>query len=491
MLLCIGLPMLLVVGLAGSFVMGALERQFERRMQEDVEMVARALQKPVSHALERQRDGSLRSALESALDIGRVYGAYLYSEEGELLASVGTVKERHRPDAAADLRHRPRGGGQYGLIQGEPVYSYYVPVRLGGDRGTGLLRITRRKTDIDTFMSRLRTDGLAVVLAFTFVMTVTLILGYRGAAGAAFRRLHSSIARIGAGDRSHRAEISGPYEVRSVAEELNAMLDSIQRAEERLVRIREERLELQNRLAASEKLASIGRLAAGIAHEIGTPLGTVEGRLQRLMRRDDLAAPTVRELESMTTEVHRMERLVREVLDFGRRETPRRRRVEAGELMSSVHTIVVAQAKEFEVGRLEICSEETPVFLDIDPSRAEQALVNLIRNALQASPGGHVRARWYPTGAQICFVIEDDGPGVPLEQQRRVFEPFFTTRSEEGTGLGLAIVSAVAHEHGGEVKVSDSCLGGARFDLTLPLARLPSETRTAKSLGKEVGSHAS
>ncbi len=489
LLLYIALPLLFAVALAGTLVMGALERQFERRMQEDVQMVARALQKPVSHALERQRTGSLRSAFESALDIGRVYGAYLYSEDGTLLASLGTVMQVHQPEGAARLRQRPRGGGHYGRIQGEPVYSYYVPVRLGANRGTGLLQITRRKADIDTFMAQLRKGGIAIVVALALVMTVTVILGYHVAAGAAFQRLHESMARIRAGDRTHRAEVRGPHEVRSVVEGLNSMLDSIQNAEKQLDHVGEERLDLQNRLSASEKLASIGRLAAGIAHELGTPLGTVAGRAQRLMRRDDLPAPMVRELESVTTEVRRMERLVREVLDFGRREGLRRRRVEASDVLGAVRTALIAQGQVLEDARLEIREADTPLFLNVDPARIEQALVNLVRNAIHASPAGLVRVSWHSNAMSVRFVVEDDGPGVPAELHRRIFEPFFTTGSEERTGLGLAIVAAVAYEHGGEVTVGTSALGGARFELSLPLISAGPETSGAVG-PQEIGAHA-
>jgi signal transduction histidine kinase len=212
--------------------------------------------------------------------------------------------------------------------------------------------------------------------------------------------------------------------------------------------------------------------------------------MQRLMRRDDLAEPMLRELDSMAIEVHRMERLVREVLDFGRREALRRRRVAARDLLSAARNTVVALGETAEVGRLELRTTEPPVFLDVDPARVEQALVNLARNALQASPGGHVRAGWYQRGTQICFVVEDDGQGVPVEQRRRIFEPFFTSR-REGTGLGLAIVAAVAHEHGGDVKVGSSDLGGACFELTLPLVGVPPETSVLDPPSKEVAVHAS
>ncbi|MFO8070487.1 MAG: HAMP domain-containing sensor histidine kinase [Polyangia bacterium] len=490
-MLYIGLPSLFAIGVALAIVMSVLERNFERRLQEDVEMVARALQKPVSHALERQRQGSLRSALESALDIGRVYGAYLYSDDGALLASLGKVELGRQPSAAEELKKQHRGGGHYGRIQGELVYSYYVPVRLGGDRGTGLLRITRRKADIDLFMSRLRTGGAAFVVALALVMTITVILGYRGAAGESIQRLRRSIARIRAGDRSHRAELRGPYEVCRVVEGLNSMLDSIQEAEERIERERRERAELQAQLSASEKLASVGRLAAGIAHELGTPLGTIAGRVQRLMRSDDLTASMKKELEDMAAEVRRMERLVREVLDYGRREGLRRNQIAAqAVLMSAVRTALVDE-DDASGDKLSISHEEdSPVFMQIVASRVEQALANLIRNAFQASPVSRVRVGWHRRGEQIFFTVEDDGPGVPSELRRRIFEPFVTTRSDDGTGLGLAIVEAVAHEHDGSVSVGEADLGGARFELVLPLEPAALEAPTPASPREDVGTHA-
>jgi signal transduction histidine kinase len=469
LVLFIAAPVLVSIAVAGMLVMGALERQFERRMQEDVEMVARALQKPVSHALERQREGSLRSALESALDIGRVYGVYLYNQHGSLLAYLGSAEDSRRPERAARLRHRARGGGHYASIQGEPVYSYYVPVRLGGDRGTGLLAIARRKADIDEFMSRLRAGGAALLLMLAVLMTAILFVGYRRAAGLAFRRLHESIDRIRAGDRAHRPAVRGPYEVRGVVAGLNAMLDSIESAEEHLARSREERLELNVRLGASERLAAIGELAAGIAHELGAPLGTAVGRIQRVMRREDLPATMEPELRDVASAVNRMSRLVQEVLAFGRREGLRRSRLAPSELVGAVRNTLLAHEAAGEVERVEIRGCEEPMLLEVDPSRLEQALVNLIRNAMQASPGGDIRVDWHPVGESICFVIEDDGPGVSPEHRKRIFDPFFSTRGDEGTGLGLAIVAAVAHEHGGEIAVATSELGGARFELTVPI----------------------
>src|SRR5690606_39273466 len=104
-----------------------------------------------------------------------------------------------------------------------------------------------------------------------------------------------------------------------------------------------------------------------------------------------------------------------------------------------------------------------------DRLRLEQALINLLRNAIQAAPSGRVRLDWHTTEpGWLVFTVEDDGPGIDEADQRRLLEPIFTTKSS-GTGLGLAVVDAVVSEHGGRIDVGDSEWGGAKFSLHLPI----------------------
>lgn len=471
------LPLLLASFAGGYWLLRSLEREFERRMQEDVQMVARALHLPLTHAMERNRDGSIQKSLQSAFEIGRVYGAYLYNRHGELVASFGRVRSpADQGDVDKVLEDGQRRGG-YGSVGGQSVYSYFVP--LGDEdsgRMLGLLQITRRARDFDELMHTLRIQAFSILGVAAILMTVIVLVGYYGAAGRALARLAASMQRVETGDRAHRAAGGGPREIQTVASSLNAMLDSIEGAHERIRREQESRAQLEAELRQSEKLAAIGRLAGGVAHELGTPLSVVDGRMQRALRHAELEPRLRSSLQAVRSEVRRMERIVRQLLDFGRNHSSRRSDVSVARLVSTVqHGCEDAfdgeVRVEFEAG--------DGIVSNVDPVRLEQALRNLVENATQAARQlvevGARRER-----GSIVFQVDDDGPGVPAELVSRLFEPFFTTkRGQEGTGLGLAIAYAVAQEHGGAIDVGDSHLGGARFSLWLPAA-----SSDARSIGK-------
>lgn len=463
-------PLVLLTATAGVLVLRSLERQFEQKMQKDVEIVARSLQRPVSHSLERGQDRTLRKNLESALDMGQVYGAYLYDDGGTQLASLGQRDDDAKPPTAMsdDLAEAPKGRGAYDRVGGEDVYSYYVPVRLGGDRGPGILQITRRKEDFRQFMDRLRLQTLALLALATLVMVGVVLTGYYGAVGRALGRFSESIRRVRAGDPSHRAAREGPQEVVNLVDAFNAMLDTTQEAERHIAREREQHSALERRLMASEKLAAIGRLAGGIAHELGSPLGAVAGRIQRIRRNAGVPSTARAELDAVAADVDRMDRLVRDVLNFARTDRSRQRRVAA----ATVARMATARvADDAATAGTTVTLREGPedTAATADPARLELALVNLLRNAVQAAPGGRVEVTWAPHGDHVRWMVSDDGPGFPDDVANRMFEPFFTTRPPgEGTGLGLAIVAAIAAEHGGTVRAERVTPRGIRFVLEVP-----------------------
>jgi signal transduction histidine kinase len=453
----------------GVVILRALEREFEEQMKEDVEMVARALRRPVGHALRHGDDRTLKRALEVASQIGRVYGASLYGPDGKPVQALGTYDNRRRPTNVEKLAETTQGRGRYGHVRDEAVYSYFVPVEMTGNR-TGLLEVTRRKEDINRLMAELRWQSSLLLAGGVLVITAIVLFGYRAAVGAALESLRQSIQRVQSGDVDHRAELRGPQEVGTITEAFNAMLDSIREAEKRLESERKRRDELQARLAESEKFAAVGQLAAGIAHELGTPLATVRGRVQRALRSERVPEEMVRELRGAADETLRIERLVRQVLDYSREESGNRTYVSADRL-AAMAVAAVHEEADMHGARIEI--EDGPVPAPVFAAnlvRAEQALVNLLRNALQAAgQGGHVKLRYAQGEQSVVYEVTDDGPGVPDEIRPYMFDPFFTTkRDQDGTGLGLGIVQAVAREHGGQVRVSQLEERGAKFELFFP-----------------------
>lgn len=462
------LPLLGAVCVGGWLVLGSLEGEFEHRLQENVEMVARALQRPVSRALQFGETTSIEEALASARRIGHVYGAYLYDEEGNLVASVGRTHDKSEEARVVAVLDEGRRTGEYGDVGGRPVYSYFVPLSDDAGRNLGLLQITRRKRDFREFFSRLRMRAVAIVGAGAGVMTVIVLLGYHGAVGRALSRLRESMRRVENGERAHRAVVDGPREVGALAHTLNDMLDSMERTQEAIRRERETRAAIEKRLQQSEKLAAIGQLAAGVAHELGTPLSIIDGRAQRALRDPTLTERVRLSLEEARGEVRRMTHIVRQLLDFARPSAGTRHPMSPYHVLVDATCVLREEAERRQVRVTALTGKDSGWVVEANAARVSQALVNLVRNAIQAARS-QVAVGWRGDARGITFVVDDDGPGVAVGVRPRLFEPFFTTRSvDEGTGLGLAIAYSVAEEHGGGLDVGTSELGGARFELHLP-----------------------
>ncbi len=239
-------------------------------------------------------------------------------------------------------------------------------------------------------------------------------------------------------------------------------LRDLREANDRLARAQAE-------LVSAERLATVGRLAAGIAHEVGNPLGGILGYLSLLRSR--IADPSTAEfVNHIETEVQRINGIVRGLLDLGR---PTSSVLQPIELLPLVHNCVRiggAGAELKSVGiRIEIPAS---MVVRSDPGRLSQILLNLLLNAAQAMEGtGEVKISASTVGQYAELRVEDRGPGISPEVLPRLFEPFVTTRAAgQGTGLGLAVSQHLAQGMGGSLRAENAPEGGARFTLTLPLA---------------------
>lgn len=220
----------------------------------------------------------------------------------------------------------------------------------------------------------------------------------------------------------------------------------------------------------AEKMAAIGELAAGIAHEIRNPLGIITGSAETVRKHRD------RKIQNEMTdyileESKRINGLIGTFLDFARPKEPKLVRCNLNEILEKTLLLLSPQAKTLGVEiRKEILQTIHPVF--IDPDQMRQAFTNLGVNALEAMPEGgilHVAALENTKG-EVMLRFSDTGKGIPKEMQSKVFDPFFTTK-EGGTGLGLSIVHRIITQHGGNISVEDKEGGGSIFTISLPLRK--------------------
>ncbi len=467
LLIYVVVPLIVALGVFGYLSLSSIEKQAEKQMQKDLELVARAVQLPLSYALEKGRMGSTRRTLESVFSIGRVYSVYVYDEEGEEILRLGREEPEPERERLIELAEDGKRLGEYGRIANQNVFSYFVPLMGTGGRIKGLLHLTRKKSEFSKNLNSIRIKGAVSLLMLLVLLSILVVYGHHRALGKHLDRLDTSMSRIAGGDRKHRFNYLGPKEIVRIGGTFNRMLNSIDAAERTIMDQRRKQDKLEKELRRNEKLAALGRLATGTAHELGTPLSVISGRAQRALRDKELSDKQRQALSGIRDEVSRMEHIIRQLLDFSRRNPLRCTAVDPAHLVASAVSVVEEEASANGAAiHFEGTDNNAPVMLD--GIRIQQALINLLRNAVQCTPAGVVRITWRQDDHGLYFCIEDDGPGVPPENRLKIFEPFYTTKSVgEGTGLGLSVVHSVAKEHGGSIEVADSELGGASFQLYL------------------------
>lgn len=241
---------------------------------------------------------------------------------------------------------------------------------------------------------------------------------------------------------------------------------------------------LQNQLLRSEKLAALGELSTGIAHEIRNPLGIIKA-IEQTMRHELKDNPeALQELEIIDEEIERANRVIKALMDFGRPAGQTRKLVSINSILEDVLTIANKYILQHNVQVNYLSSE--PVYLWGDQEQLKQAFVNIIFNAVQAMPAGGELciAAIYPadesfagkkkatgyawSNSYVKLVFKDTGRGISPENMEKIFNPFFTTR-DDGTGLGLAIVHRIVEEHGGVIHVTSSSGVGSQFEILLPV----------------------
>jgi signal transduction histidine kinase len=285
------------------------------------------------------------------------------------------------------------------------------------------------------------------------------------------RRLAEGADRLAAGDLAHRIEEGGSREVAELGASLNRMAASVERATSE-VKALNEGLEARVReksaaLVRAEKLASLGTLAGGVAHEFNNLLGGILGTAEEALH--DAKEPETREaLDLVVRTARRGCRVTDDLLRFAKPKPPRVAPLDAVAVLRDAAALVQAEAERRGV-RVEVRAGALPP-LAADAAEIHQVVLNLLSNALTFTPkGGLVGAEAAREGGSIVLRVRDTGPGIPPEVLPRLFEPFFTTRGSEGTGLGLAVSHGIVRAHGGTIEAANDPPGGAVFTVRLPL----------------------
>jgi two-component system sensor histidine kinase PilS (NtrC family) len=277
-------------------------------------------------------------------------------------------------------------------------------------------------------------------------------------------------ARVRRGEIDHRRFDDGRAETLGVS--VSPLVDAAGQRLGRIVNFQDlsELRRMEREVVRNERLAAIGRLAAGVAHEIRNPLAAISGSVELLAQGLPSDDRTSKELMGIVlTEVARLDGLIAELLDFARPRAPQPQRVDLSAAIVELARVLSNDRATLGERALEVSAPE-PVYTEVDPAQLRQIVWNLVRNAAQASPdGAPVSLRVAADGGWAQIEVRDRGPGIPPEHRARLFEPFFSTKSG-GTGLGLATVHRIIEAHHGRIELVDAQPGpGTQVVVRLPL----------------------
>ena len=373
---------------------------------------------------------------------------------------------------------KANGAAEY--MQKARGLTWYCRIVALGPGGHGYLLVAQ---DWNAFRTdryeRIKASLITVAVVFLVVAIVIPLVSHRYVA----RPLAQLRRRVSHLDSAEAVEPNpAGDEVESISEEFKRVDKELAGAHRRLIEETGRKLQLERRLLHADKLATIGTLASGFAHEIGTPLGVIRGRAEFLMTNQSDDRKRKDSLKVMVEQIDRIAKMVRMLLDLGRRR-------ESMRVASDIRVVAnrTVQLLETEAARRNIAVVADlgpePIIVECDPDQIQQVFVNLELNALDAMAehGGALRITSASDGAagRVKVFFEDTGPGVPAAIRDRIFDPFFTTKDPgKGTGMGLAVSQTIITDHDGELALEQDS-HGARFVVTLPVSAVGQLKRSA------------
>lgn len=458
-------PLFVAVATYASFTLQQLRTSSARAL-------GRAVAAHVADARARRSPSQLMSLLESELSADGVDAIGVYDREGHAVARAGD------PTAIASLGEtiNPR---REAVFEAAGAHGRALAVSVPNNLGA-VVAVVRTDNQAARAAPLVKLLGLYTGL----VALALLVLAYLALTRLIVRpldELSMAAQRVAGGARRLEVPRSGARELTELGSSLKSMTERLISEEQALKkkigeveRATARLTEAQERLVRSERLASVGRLAAGLAHEIGNPIAALIG-MEDLLLTGDLSAEESRDfLQRMHKETERVNRILRDLLQFARPAAEDRVAFEPGSVEAAVYDTVTLVTPQQSMKNVELALDVHPDLPNVALSREQlvQVVLNLVLNAADAcGAGGRVTLRASAHGRGVVLEVEDNGPGVAPEVRAELFEPFVTTKEVgKGTGLGLAVCRGLVESVGGSLVLDTEFARGARFVVELPAA---------------------
>lgn len=465
------------------------EASIERVTHEKTKIIAEFIENNVVRAMERGRHFDMHQILKN-------YATYKEIKKILLLSPDGTVKASTQDQ---DLNQRIRDVDSFlkdqyfvreevvrlgdGKKEKERVFYFNNPIAnrpecyLCHDKKNemiGILIVSHSLIGMDQMISRIKIHSIILaIFTIGFLSTVLGLVFFRFI-NIPITRLTKTMRKAEEGDLSVRVNIKRKDEMGRLAENLNTMIGKLHLAKEEAEQYHQELIQ------RADRMASIGELASGIAHEIRNPLAGIQGAIQIITEGFPEDDPRRGVTDEIQKQIYKLERLVKDLLNYAKPVPTNYLPTDMNQLVDKVLSFFMTQRGKPENVKVEKQFISPLPKIMVDPNSMEQAFLNIILNAQKAMPGGgtftistHALPGRKDDGKEVQevqIIFEDTGIGIAGENLHKIFNPFFSTRSD-GTGLGLSITKNIIEQHGGRIEVESKVNVGTKFIITLPATK--------------------
>jgi signal transduction histidine kinase len=465
-----------VLGIYATILVNREVAFFDRDMRRDAIFAGNTLARAVEKAWEREgQDAALSLVDRTDRSIGHIQIGWVWLDETGALSKLPATAQRELLQGRTVSERIEPDGDPMGAL-----YTY-VPVHITSARRGALELVEGLEQEREYLRGTIRDSVLEATALLLASGVIVSVLGFLFI-GRPMRLLVDKARRVGAGDLGGPLELPQRDELGELAAEVNTMCDRLSDARNKVNAETAARLAAVEQLRHADRLTTVGKLASGIAHELGTPLNVISGRAQLIQVAEKAPADMRADAKIIVDQAKRMTTIIRQLLDFARRVQTPKTKLDLRDVAARCASMLQSIASKAGV-KLSVASGAPAVPAFAETSQLEQALTNLVVNAIQAtesggsvlievgdeqaSPPAELGGR---SGPYAYLRVTDTGSGMAEDTAARAFEPFFTTKDVGvGTGLGLSVAYGIVRDHGGWIDVDTSPGHGSRFSIRLPV----------------------
>ncbi len=476
------LSLIIVLILSGYGTLDILTRRdiLIRKMKAEVRGTARTLSASIEGLSLPAEQEYVQDLIDAVIDYERTLGVIVYDEAGSLIFRSHSLDAGTEPYVGMIKRSIQENSSQeeFGAYHRIPVYAYAFPLKNRMGKTIGGISILQHTTLMEKEIERAKWSILVTIFALIGGTVALVLLGTRRWVTQPISTLMDGINDLAKGNLDHQIDLKRGDELSELAQAFNRMAVDLKKARERILREAESKLELERSLRQSEKLATLGQLASGLAHEIGTPLNIISGRAELIQRRPEDREGARRNLDVIVQQTERITKIIRQLLGFVRKKKPEQTLLDIDSLLQTTSDLLEHQIQKQRVRVVKDLTGNLPP-VSGDPDQLQQAFLNLMLNAIQSMPeGGTLRLSALAKTVSkegieevrrpyLEVRVEDTGVGMSGEVLRNLFTPFFTTK-HAGTGLGLMVTQGIIEDHQGWIEVESEVGKGSVFKIYLP-----------------------